>query len=235
MWMNYIIFLGIVYKNKIKNYLDIPIIINNRNRLSFLRDLINSLEKMGYKNIHIIDNNSSYPPLIEYYNKCPYKVYRLDKNIGYLALWKTEIYKKFIKDYYVYTDSDVVPIQQCPSDFLNIFFEKMKNNKQLMKIGLGLKIDDLPDHFHNKFEVIKWESQYQLNQTQDGYFIAGVDTTFALYRPFMKGGASGLKMLRSKFPYEAHHMPWYNDSDNLSDEEIFYIKSATASTHWTSK
>lgn len=190
---------------------------------------------MGYKNIYIIDNNSSYYPLIEYYKKCPYKIYRLDKNIGYLALWKTKIYKKFIKDYYVYTDSDVVPIDKCPSDFLKIFFEKMKNDKEIMKIGLGLKINDLPIYFNRKSEVIQWESQYYKNQTEDGYFIAGVDTTFALYRPFMSGGTSRLKMLRSKFPYEAHHMPWYNDSDNLSDEESYYINSASASTHWTAK
>lgn len=41
----------------------IPIIINNFNRLHYLTQLIDSLEKRGVKNIHILDNNSTYVTL----------------------------------------------------------------------------------------------------------------------------------------------------------------------------
>ena len=233
---SYIRLRGKMTESKIKSAFDIPIIINNRNRLTFPKKLIESLELKGYKNIYIIDNNSNYPPLLEYYKKCPYPVFRLKENVGYLALWETDIYKQFIHDYYVYTDCDVVPTEECPNDFLDVFLKTMKANTRLMKIGLSLKIDDLPDYFKNKAEVIEWESQYWKNESKDKrYYIANVDTTFALYRPFVTGGASRLKMYRSTPPYSAYHMPWYNDSENLSEEEKFYIENAKTSTHWTAK
>ncbi|MBJ8505170.1 hypothetical protein I6M96_09150 [Acinetobacter seifertii] len=235
-WKTYIVIMGYIFKSKITNGYDIPIIINNRNRLTFLKKLIDSLEIKGYKNIFIIDNNSDYPPLLSYYESCSYKVFRLNENVGYLALWKTDIYKKFIKDFYVYTDSDVVPTESCPNNFLDQFLKVMQSDKKLMKIGLSLNIDDLPDYFLMKQQVIDWESQYWQNEADDNrFYISNVDTTFALYRPFVKGGASRLKMYRSKKPFSAYHMPWYNDSSNLTEEEKFYIQSANTSTHWTKK
>lgn len=235
-WSFYIIFMGFLFKTKITNSYDIPIIINNRNRLTFLQELIHSLEIKGYKNIYIIDNNSSYEPLLKYYEICQYKIFRLNENVGYLALWKTNIYKEFINDFYVYTDSDVVPTEDCPDDFIDKFLKMMKSDIKLMKIGLSLNIDDLPDHFLMKNEVINWEAQFWQNESKDrNYYVANVDTTFALYRPFMKGGASRLKMYRAKKPYSAYHRPWYNDSKNMSEEEKFYIESAKTSTHWTNK
>lgn len=57
-------------------YVKKTIIINNRNRLEYLEMLINSLEKKRYFNIFIIDNNSPYPPLLEFYdNRCLYEVF----------------------------------------------------------------------------------------------------------------------------------------------------------------
>ena len=84
--------------------------------------LISSLESRGYRNIYIIDNNSTYPPLLEYYNELPYNIFRLKSNLGYLALWKSGIYKKFKNQYYVYTDSDIIPQKDCPHDFLIYFY-----------------------------------------------------------------------------------------------------------------
>lgn len=49
-------------KYKPTSYKNIPIIINNFNRLTCLQRLIASLEVRGYHNIYIIDNNSTYPP-----------------------------------------------------------------------------------------------------------------------------------------------------------------------------
>ncbi len=222
-------------KSSYDNAFQIPIIINNRNRFTFLKNMIDSLNEKGYHNIYIIDNNSSYPPLLEYYEKIPFKVFRLKENVGFLSLWKTDLYKQFENNFFVYSDSDVVPTEECPNNFLQIFLDRMKSDSKLMKIGLGLKIDNLPDHFKNKRDVIEWESQYFQNHVDDKFYLSNVDTTFALYRPFVRGGASRLKMYRSKAPIEAYHMPWYNDSENLSEEELYYINNAKTSTHWTSK
>lgn len=212
---------------------DIPIIINNRNRLTSLKDLINFLEKAGQKNIIILDNDSTYPPLLEYYNSTSIKVHRLGFNGGHLALWKTPFYKKFINDFYVYTDSDVIPIKECPLDFMKHFREVLLKNPDVFKVGFSLKIDDLPDTFLNKGKVIAWEKQFYERPVGHEFFQASIDTTFAMYRPWMKGGASLLKMYRTNYPYQARHMPWYVESNNLSEEEQYYVLHAIGSTHWT--
>ena len=218
--------------SKIKDPKLVPIIINNRNRLLFMTQLIESLEARGYYNIHIIDNNSDFPPLIEFYESCKYQVYRLNKNVGHLSLWKTDLYKKFINDYYVYTDSDVVLVEECPDDFMQVFIQEMERNLWVQKIGFSLKLDDLPDHYHKKTEVVKWENQFYQQKVGNLFYKADVDTTFALYRPGMRAN-KGWLMYRSAFPYQARHMPWYTESRNLSDEENYYITNAALSTHWT--
>ena len=214
----------------------IPIIINNRNRLTTLQLLIKSLERRGYENLFIIDNASTYEPLLEYYKNCPYTVFKLEKNVGFLALWKTNIHKNFFKDYYVYTDSDVVLVDECPDDFLDLFWNTMRKDPFLYKIGLSLKIDDLPDKYSQKKKVIEWESVYYKNKVNEFFYSANVDTTFALYRPWYKGGANiYIKTYRSAFPYQLRHLPWYVDSNNLDEEELFYLENATTTTHWAKK
>jgi hypothetical protein len=212
----------------------IPIVINNYNRLSFLKMLIANLEKRGYENIYIIDNHSTYPPLLEYYNDTPYHVFRLDKNWGYLSFWKSGIYKQFRNQYFVYTDSDIIPISECPDDFLSYFYSLMKRYPRASKIGFGLRIDDLPSCFRNKKSVIEWESQFWQKEIEYNVYLAPIDTTFALYRPNAKGPAYFHDfMLRTGGIYQAKHLPWYNDDDNLSEEETYYISVTKTSTHWT--
>lgn len=211
-----------------------PIIINNFNRLTFLRELIERLEKCGYKNIYIIDNASTYPPLLDYYDKLKYKIYRLEDNVGFLSFWKTEIYKQFKNQYFVYTDSDVVPSDECPDDFLSYFYFLMKKYPRASKVGFSLKIDDLPDTFSNKAKVLDWESKFWDNELEPGIYKAAIDTTFALYRPNVKGGAFFHDfMIRTAGKYSAKHLPWYNDDSNPTEEEKYYIANAKTSTHWT--
>ena len=229
--------MSLIYKlnrKPIKDAKKIPIIINNRNRVTSLKQLISSLEMRGYRNIYIIDNASTYPPLLEYYLTCPYKVFYLKQNVGCFAIWETDIYKQFINDYYVYTDSDVVPVEECPDDFLGFLWTELKRSKDVYKIGLSLKIDDLPDCYKHKQKVIEWESQFFNRPVSRFFFEANIDTTFALYKPGLKVGTNYyVKMLRSAAPYELRHLPWYIDSDNLPEEELFYVKNANTVTHWT--
>jgi len=218
----------------VDDYKKIPIIINNYNRLTTLKALISSLERRGYTNIFVIDNASTYPPLLEYYITCPYTVFRLERNVGYLAIWKTDIHKKFIEGYYVYTDSDVVPCDECPDDFLNHFLQILKRHKYATKTGFGLRIDDLPDHYDLKQSVIEWESKFWKHEVEENVFCAPIDTTFALYRPFAKKNANWyIEQYRTGGKYTAHHLPWYNNSAALSEEEQYYIASCAKKTHWT--
>jgi hypothetical protein len=216
------------------NYQSIPIIINNRNRLTFLKILIESLKKRGYKNITILDNASTYKPLLNYYEETDCKVIFLEANLGYNALEKIPLYKVVRKNYFVYTDSDLLPIDECPENFLLFFKQALERNPQYQKVGFSLKIDDLPDHFNDREAVINWESKFYEKSFDEGLFIAPVDTTFALHRPYATLSTKGrFKMFRAKFPYVAHHLPWYNDSSQLTEEETYYIEHVEIGTQWS--
>lgn len=232
------------YKNQFLNFFfketdfkNIPIIINNYNRLTTLISLLESLEKRGYTNIHILDNKSSYPPLLEFYKTInnKFKVHFLKKNYGYKALWRSGMWINFVGRYFCYTDSDLKIIDECPDNFLQYFSSILQKYPEVHKVGFSLCIDGLPDCYSKKNEVIEWEKKFYQNTKSDNLFIAPIDTTFALYRPFSKRGErdGSVEMIRIGFPYQCLHLPWYNDCENLTDEEKYYIESVTKPTHWS--
>ena len=217
-------------------YHSIPIIINNYNRVTYLQQLISGLENRGYRNIHILDNQSDYPPLLEWYENCPYEVIKLDKNYGFKAIWDSGVYDRFKHSFYVYTDSDVVIDEECPEDFMKVFMDLLDRYPDCLKVGFGIHIDDIPDHYKMKEEVIQTESRFWKNELEKGVFVAQIDTTFALYRPYCYGPANDHHMMiRTGRPYMIRHMPWYIDQNHLSEEDAYYISHTTQSTHWTNK
>lgn len=227
----------LVRPSKITDYKEIPIIINNFNRLDCVKKLIYSLEKRGYTNIYIIDNLSTYPPLLEFYEKCEYPVFRLDRNLGKNALWLSRIYKKFRKDFFVYSDSDVVPIEECPDDFMLVFLDILKKHRFAQKVGFSLKIDDLPDCYSMKEDVVSYEQYFYRHKVSDLLYYAPIDTTFALYRPRAKRRHANynIEMYRTAYPYMARHLPWYIDSENPDEESLFFLKQKLVGTAWSKK
>lgn len=208
---------------KLVEYREIPIIINNFNRLDCLRRLMSWLDRAQMKNVTIIDNGSTYRPLIDYYSRSDCDVIRVN-NRGPLALWTVpSLWHRIRNNFYVYTDVDVVPDDVCPLDAVNFLREELLKHPAFEKIGLGLRLDDLPDCYEKKADVLGWEKQYWSDRFDSRLFRARVDTTFALYRPRAIGGW-WLNSLRTDFPYVAQHLPWYQDSSQLSNEELFYRK-----------
>ncbi|TAG24335.1 MAG: glycosyltransferase family 2 protein [Cytophagia bacterium] len=179
--------------------------------------------------IVILDNASTYPPLLEYYKNCPHRVVLLGKNAGYMALWESPIFEEFKNDFYVYTDPDLLPIAQCPKDFMEVFLKLLAENADIKKVGFSLKIDDLPDCFPKKQEIVAIESKYWQRKRSEWAYDAPIDTTFALYRPGAKGDHRA-KGLRTVYPYVARHLPWYLDPQNLPEEEIYYKQRASDSS-----
>lgn len=221
----------------IENYKQIPIIINNYNRVGSLKELIAGLEKRGYFNIYIIDNKSTYPPLLEYYKTCPHKVFHLEKNMGMTSFWVTDIYKEFKNEFFVYTDSDIVLLDECPDDFMLVFLNTLRKYRYATKVGFSLKIDDLPEYYHLKEEVLDHEKQFFIHHQDEKLFWAPIDTTFALYRPRGKRRHAffNIEMYRTDFPYMARHIPWYIDINNLDEENMYYLESTKTPTYWTEK
>lgn len=202
---------------------EIPVIINSFNRLTPLVELVAWLERAGYTQIIILDNASNYPPLLEYYRSIPYEVV-YGPNLGPTALWQTKtLWKRVRGGYYIYSDADVVPDKGCPLDAVDRFLHLIHWRFGTPKVGFGLRIDDLPDHYAKKEGVLSWESKFWAREVETSVYRAPIDTTFALYRPFAAGYSEAL---RTGFPYVARHTPWYENSAAPTPEELHYAKTA---------
>ena len=176
----------IISPSLIRDAKEIPIIINNFNRLTTLRLLTETLTACGYTNIYILDNASTYPPLLEYYKTCPFTVFHLNQNLGFKALWKSPLKKRFCNDYYIYTDSDVIPSDYCPKDFIDYFFKELKKHPFARKIGFSLRIDNIPDSYIHKEEVINLEKQYYLKPAEGCcIYWCSVQTSFGIRKTIL--------------------------------------------------
>ncbi|WP_434661757.1 glycosyltransferase [Paraburkholderia sp. A3BS-1L] len=215
----------------------IPIFVISFNHLSYLRTIIAYFEKAGFDNIHIIDNASSYPPLVEYLRNSQHKVHYMGSNYKHMVLFDSMKFKELVDDnYFVLTDPDVLPVEECPTDFLYVFLDALLRHPTKNKIGFSLKLDDIPNHYELKDNVLKWEGRFYEKAEKCGdmtIYNAPVDTTFALYRPRKEWrNADFFSAFRTGAPYTARHLPWYRDISQMTDEEIFYRGVDQGSSNW---
>lgn len=212
---------------------EIPIVINNRNRFTYLKNLIDWLRQSGYHNITVLDNDSDYPPLIDYYRASGVKVLRLGKNVGYKALWQSDFFKSIKNGYYVYTDPDLLPNPDCPKDIVFQLYRLLRKYPEIEKCGPALKIDDIPDHYSHKQEVVHGvEGKYWTKPVEKDVYDAPIDTTFALYKPFAKGNAEECRAYRLGGVYCFKHLPWYENSSEPNEETQYYARTASSSSSW---
>ncbi len=209
----------------------IPVFINSRDRLECLRALVNWLIKGNHQCIYILDNDSTYEPLLDYYryleqNEPFVKILYLKKNMGHKALWDSNLLEILhISTPYVYTDSDVVPSVECPLDVLNDLLAILCKYPYIKKVGLGLKTDDIT--YFDAEKTRQAEKRFYLHEIEPEVYFGSVDTTFALYRNYrhynlyVSARTSGKRM--------AYHMPWYYDWNNLPKDEQYYVNHANAS------
>lgn len=216
------------------DYRDIPVIINNYNRINYLQKIIAWLEKAEMRNIYIVDNASTYPQLLNYYRNTKHTVIQLTANLGYKAFWDTSIHLWFRGLPYIYTDPDILPINECPLNAVEYFQEILNTHKDISKVGFGLKIDDIPDFYPKKSDVIKWEMKFWNVPISENLFKADIDTTFALYKAFSVEQQWG-KTLRTGGKYLARHLPWYENPDSVLEEELYYRKETIGSSWYSMK
>lgn len=209
---------------------DPPIIINVRDRVTPLRKLVDWLEQAGHESIVLLDNASTYEPCIEYLKASPHVWLKLNANLGSRALWQYKVVN-FTRDWFVYTDPDIVPIEDCPYDAVDVLRQALEWHPEHSKAGLGLYVADVPDGM----ESLGWERRLLEPRCGDswtgrvgevhgvGVYDSLVDTTFALYR----SPGFDLRALRLGWPYQARHdcPSWYTDRD-VTDEERYYFEHA---------
>ena len=205
------------------------------NRLTWAKNLCEFLSANGCEVI-LMDNGSTYPPLLEWYARCPYKIHHFTNNYYNRGLWQSGILDTYKDKNYILTDPDL-DLSSVPTDFIQCLFVGLENNPNVMKSGLSLKIDDLPENEYTK-KVITWEKKWwETPQDKYGFYASDIDTTLALYdservsRMYHDGF---FLAVRSPKPYEARHLGWYITKENITNEEKYYVENIIPNRgHWT--
>ena len=131
-----------------------PVFVPVRDRLTPLRQLLGWLERAGHDDIWLVDNASTYPPLLDFLASTDHHVVRLGHNLGHRSPWLSGAVQRHARNrFFVVTDPDVVPSEECPADAVDRFRDLLDRHDYLHKAGFGLRIDDLPDHYVHADQV----------------------------------------------------------------------------------
>ena len=224
----------------------IPIFIISFERLDALERSIRSY----YENIKtpfeivIIDFGTTFVPTLKYLKNLEYK--------GIKVYWKEKLSNKrrfnmridpVIQDYfknhpasdYVVTDPDIA-LDNVDGDVLEVYAHLLGILPEHFVVGPMLRIDDLPDHYPLKEEVVfrGWETVYHSKQVEEiqykgkmiKYVFVRIDTTFAINK-------AGTHWRRHRMaarvlpPYGAKHLEWYLDPENLTPDQEYYMEHAS--------
>ena len=199
-----------------------PIHINVRDRIGDLKAFVAWLEDAGYHRIVLLDQASTYEPLLDYLAASPHEVVRFDHNWGARAPWTASSWKRPLGEWYVYTDCDLLPTDDCPRDLVAHLHELLERFPGFPKAGPGLFLDDVPWQTEKHR---KWECEDLLaKEIAPGVFDSLIDTTFALYRP---SSDFLLQALRCGPPFTMRHMPWYRPRlAALAEDDAYYLAHA---------
>lgn len=180
-------------------------------------------EQTDHQNLILLDNNSSYPALLAYLEASPHRVVRLEQNLGHTAPWRCGLVSQFGAEMpFVVTDPDLLPDAEAPPDTFEYLQELLLRHRDFDKAGSGLHIDDLPDEYPFRAEVVMWESPFWTKEVEPGVFAAHLDTTLALHRPMCPHKVT--EALRTGWPRMARHMPWYRSPNEPSEENDYYLR-----------
>ena len=199
----------------------IKIVINNRNRLTTTRNMVEHLLRMNpEEDIVIIDNGSTYPPLLQWYAEAGNAFEVVSKgNIGHTALWTLGM-QSTLGQYFVYTDSDIELDPEMPLNW-KLQMINLIEKYEINKVGLSIRVDDIPDHYPLKEQVINQQARCWQDEVEPGVFRADTDTTFALYKNV---GANMYQSLRvARMGFKSRHTPFYLDFNSLSEEERYIL------------
>lgn len=208
-----------------------------RDRVTYARQVAEKLWDAGL-DVVIADHGTTWEPALEWLDMLErngIEVMRRGPGMHPRSLWDDDRFKELCGDErYIVTDPDTPPAPECPQDWLPHLGEVLDSHS-FGKVGMALRIDDLPDHYSRKQQVIGWESRYWHIPLTDGVYFAGVDTTLALYVPLTVAPFHNVDpAIRTGKPYEALHLPWYEDLGNLTPEMQYYHDHAESGiSFWT--
>jgi hypothetical protein len=137
---------------------------------------------------------------------------------------------------YVVTDCDIA--LDSKGDVLDVYSYMLDKFPEANVVGPMLRIDDIPDHYPLKGDIITgrlgmhkgFHSQpmkiRKCGDKEIRYINAPIDTTFGMYRMGSKWSRlqNGIRVYD---PYWARHLDWYINPDTMTDDQIYYMNHAS--------
>jgi len=204
-----------------------PVFVVCRDRYTMLVNLLDWLESVGHADeVYLLDNASTYPPLLDFYETTRHTVIRVGANRGHRVGWDAGYIRQHAAGRrFVYTDPDVLPVDDCPADAVDRMAAVLDRDGAALKCGFSIKIDDLhPAYLEPKG---KWEAPFwQRYIDRVGAYRAPIDTTFALYSADAARRFAFKPAYRLPPPYSIRHLPWYTDPGRLDPEDEYYQSHA---------
>lgn len=220
----------------------IPIFILSCDRLNVLERSIRSYHdyiKTPFE-IVIIDFGTTFTPTLKYLKHLEQKKVKIywEKKISYVGCLNN--FGHIIKDYfngrpasnYIVTDPDIA-LDNVDGDILNVYSYLLKELPEIAAVGPMLRIDDIPDHYPPKERLVTrsleltyysrkvWITKYRGRIVK--YVLVHIDTTFGMRRagtPWWRH-MTGARVLS---PYSAKHLDWYLDPEDLSPDQVYYLR-----------
>jgi hypothetical protein len=201
---------------------EIPIIIIAWNNLTFVKSFLNQIKKFNHP-IIILDNNSSYLPLLNFYkiltNDPTIKVIYMDKNYGHLV-YKT--FANILPDIFILSDPDLLLNHKMPSDAIKQLLD-ISNKYKASRVGLALDLSDACNFIKGDYGKLVYniESTYYRKPIEDSHYElykAPIDTTFCLINKKIESDLQ----IRVGGDFTAKHLPWYHGylKENIPKDEL---------------
>jgi glycosyltransferase involved in cell wall biosynthesis len=215
---------------------DIPVYIPVFNNPTYLRNMIAQLQALRVFKIIVIDNLSTYPPMLRALRELPtsIKVVRLKENKGPRFIIEDIAFYSSLPQNFCLTDPDLEFNPKMPRDFM-LQLLALTSKFQIGKVGLALDISEraalrdfvVLEKNGKKYKVWDCEAEYwenQIGETEAGdpVYRAATDTTFAIYNKQYFRRENFYSAIRVAGNYLCRHLPWYKSNKLNPKEELVY-------------
>jgi hypothetical protein len=213
----------------------VPLYVPTFNNPTYTRNFLNQVDGLNFSRIIILDNKSTYQPMIDLLAQIDskYEVIRLEENYGPHYILRNPDYYKTLPDIFSLSDPDV----EFPKNISGNFQEEMINvgiKYRFGKVGFAIEVPseseflELVVNLDGKLRNMhEWEQQFWQNQidktsTGDPIFQTTLDTQFAIYNKEFFSPEERYKALRIGGKFTSKHLGFYKESIVPKEESDFY-------------
>ena len=213
----------------------VPIYIPTFNNPTYTRNFLNQVDGLNFSQIIILDNKSTYQPMIDLLAQIDskYEVIRLEENYGPHYILRNPEYYKTLPDIFSLSDPDV----EFPKNISGNFQEEMIKigiKYRFGKVGFAIEVPseneflELVVNLDGKLRNMhEWEQQFWQNEIDkttsgDPIFQTTLDTQFAIYNKEFFNPEERYKALRIGGKYTSKHLGFYKESIVPKEESDFY-------------